>query len=204
MFELVMSGGWMMVPLVLCTCVAAAIIGERFWFLRKQNVSPPQLLAQVQQWLQRKELDANRINLLRNNSPLGQVLAAGLVNQQHHREVIKQAIEDAGRHVVPELERYLNTLGTIAAISPFLGLLGTVFGMIKMFAGIGTQGLGDPGLVASGISQALIATAAGLVAAIPSLMFYRYFRGRVDDLLLDMEKEALKLVQILQGRREKD
>lgn len=204
MFELVMSGGWIMVPIVLCSCVAVAIIGERFWFLRKQNVNPPHLLAQVQQWLQRKELDANRVNLLRNSSPLGQVLAAGLVNQQHDREVIKQAIEDAGRHTAPELERYLSTLGTIAAISPFLGLLGTVFGMIKMFAGIGSQGLGDPGLVATGISQALVATAAGLLAAIPSLMFYRYFRSRVDDLLMDMEKEAIKLVQILQGRREKD
>jgi biopolymer transport protein ExbB len=201
-FELIKAGGWVMWPLILCSIAALAIIGERLWTLQKKSVLPPELLAQVQQWLARKELDESRLSLLRDSSPLGRVLAAGLANRRHEHAVVKEAIEDAGRHVVPDLERYLNTLGTIAAIAPFLGLLGTVLGMIQMFAGIGSHGLGDPSIVASGISQALVATATGLVVAIPSLMAYRYLRGRVDLLLTDMEQEALKLVEILRGKRE--
>jgi biopolymer transport protein ExbB len=201
MFELIKSGGWMMLPIILCSIAALAIIGERFWSLQKKYVAPPNLVAQAQQWLTRKELDPARINLLRESSPLGRILAAGLVNREHNREIIKEAIEDSGRHVAPDLERYLRTLGTIAAISPFLGLLGTVFGMIRMFSGIGI-GVGDPAIVASGIAEALVATASGLLVAIPSLMFYRYFRGKVQDLLIDMEQEALRLVEILHGERE--
>ncbi len=161
-------------------------------------------MPQVQQWLARKELDTARIALVRESSPLGRIIAAGLVNRQHDREIIKEAIEDTGRHVVPELERYLNTLGTIAAIAPFLGLLGTVLGMIQMFAGVSTHGVGDPTAIAGGIAQALITTAAGLVVAIFAVLFYRYFRGRVNELLLDMEEQALKLIEILHGEREKD
>ncbi len=202
MFELVRSGGWVMAPIILCSIAALAIIGERLWSLQKKYVAPTGLLPQVKQWLERKELDSARLELLRESSPLGRILAAGLVNRGHARDVVKEAIEDAGRHVVPELERYLNSLGTIAAIAPFLGLLGTVLGMIEMFAGIGSHGLGDPSIVASGISQALVATASGLSVAIPSLMFYRYFRARVDRLLVDMEQEALKLVEIIQGARQ--
>jgi biopolymer transport protein ExbB len=202
-FELIKAGGWVMWPLILCSIAALAIIGERLWSLQKKSVLPPALLGQVQQWLERKELDTARLDLLRDSSPLGRVLAAGLVNRQHDHAILKEAIEDAGRHLMPELERYLNTLGTIAAISPFLGLLGTVLGMIQMFAGIGSHGLGDPSIVASGISQALVATATGLAVAIPSLMAYRYLRGRVDELTVEMEQEALKLVEILRGKREK-
>ena len=204
MFELVKAGGWVMVPLILCSIAALAIIGERLWTLRKKFVIPPTLLAQVQQWLERRELGSDQLQQLRDNSPMGRVLAAGLINRQHSRDIIKEAIENAGRHAVPDLERYLTPLGTIAAIAPFLGLLGTVLGMIKMFAGIGSHGLGDPSIVAAGISQALIATASGLAVAIPSLMFYRYFRGHVDGLLVDMEQEAIKLIEILHGQREKD
>jgi biopolymer transport protein ExbB len=202
-FELIKAGGWVMWPLILSSIAALAIIGERLWTLQKKTVIPPALLAQVQQWLERKEVDESRLTLLRDSSPLGKVLAAGLVNRLHAHDVLKEAIEDAGRHVVPELERYLNTLGTIAAIAPFLGLLGTVLGMIQMFGGIGSHGLGDPSIVASGISQALVATASGLAVAIPSLMFYRYLRGRVDELTVEMEQEALKLIEILRGKREK-
>ncbi len=202
MFELIKAGGWVMVPLILCSIAALAIIGERLWTLRKQFVAPPTLVNQVQAWLKAGQMNDARLQLLRDSSPLGRVLAAGIVNRRHKREIVKEAIEDAGRHTVPELERYLNSLGTIAAIAPFLGLLGTVLGMIKMFAGIGSRGLGDPSIVASGISQALVATAAGLAVAIPALMFYRYLRARVDGLLVDMEQEALRMVEILQGDRE--
>ncbi|HKQ30109.1 MAG TPA: MotA/TolQ/ExbB proton channel family protein [Burkholderiales bacterium] len=203
MFELIKAGGWVMWPLLLCSVAAVAIVGERFWSLQRKYVAPDDLLSQARHWLQREELDAARVNLLRESSPLGRILAAGLVNRERSREVLKDAIEDAGRHTVPELERYLRTLGTISAISPFLGLLGTVFGMIQMFAGIGQHGVGDPSIVADGIAQALVATAAGLTVAIPSLIFYRYFRGRVNDLLLGMEGEALKLVEILHVERDK-
>ncbi len=202
MFELVKSGGWVMAPIILCSIAALAIIGERLWALQKRYVAPDGLLPQVRQWLERSELDEARLALLRDSSPLGRVMAAGLLNRSHERAVVKESIEDAGRHVVPELERYLNPLGTIAAIAPFLGLLGTVLGMIRMFAGVGAHGLGDPSVVAAGISQALVSTASGLTVAIPSLMFYRYFRARVDTLLMDMEQEAVKLVEIIQGARE--
>jgi biopolymer transport protein ExbB len=204
MFELIKSGGWVMALIIPCSIAALAIIGERLWSLQKKIVAPPNLLPQVQQWLARKELDEQRLTLLRASAPLGRILAAGLANRRHSREVIREAIEDSGRHLVPELERYLHTLGTIAAISPFLGLLGTVLGMIEMFSGIGSRGIGDPSIVANGIAQALVATASGLLVAIPSLMFYRYFRGRVSELLVDMEQEAIKLVEILHGERERD
>ncbi len=204
MFELIKAGGWVMWPIILCSIAALAIIGERFWSLQKKYVAPPNLLAQARQWLTRKEMDETNLNLMRNSSPLGRILAAGLINRKHDRTIIKEAIENAGRHAVPELERYLRTLGTIAAISPFLGLFGTVIGMIQMFSGIGTHGVGDPSIVANGISTALVATAGGLAVAIPSLMAYRYFRGRVDDLLIEMEQEAVKLVDILHGAREND
>lgn len=203
MFELIKSGGWVMWPIILCSVAALAIIGERLWSLQQKYVCPPNLIPQVRQWIERNELDASRIALVDASSPMGRVVAAGLLNRHHSREVIKEALEDAGRHTVPELERYLRTLGTIATISPFLGLLGTVIGMIEMFSGIGKQGVGDPSIVASGIAQALITTASGLLVAIPSVMFYRYFRGKVGELLIDMEQEALKLVEILRGEREK-
>ncbi len=202
MFELVKAGGWVMWPIMACSIAALAIIGERFWSLQKKYVSPPNLVAQIQQWLERKQLDQARITLLQQSSPLGRVLAAGLINRDHKREIVKESIEDAGRHVVPELDRYLNSLGTIASISPFLGLLGTVLGMIEMFAGISAAGVGDPAVVAGGIAQALLTTAAGLGVAIPSVMFYRYFRARVNELLVDMEQQAIRLIEILHGERE--
>jgi len=191
-------------PIILCSVAALAIIGERLWSLQKKYVAPPNLLAQVQQLLARNELEPSHLVALRDSSPLGRILAAGLVNRDHDREVVKEAVENTGRHVVPELERYLRSLGTIAAISPFLGLFGTVIGMIQMFSGIGQHGVGDPSIVAAGISTALITTAGGLAVAIPSLMFYRYFRGRVNQLLLEMEQEAVKLVEILHGEREQE
>ncbi|MEW6645668.1 MAG: MotA/TolQ/ExbB proton channel family protein [Pseudomonadota bacterium] len=202
MFEIIVAGGWLMVPIILCSIAALAIIGERFWSLRQDKVTPKNLVAQVWHWRKNSQLTPERVLALRNSSPLGRVLAAGLLNMAHSREVMKESLEETGRQVVLELERYLNTLGTIASISPLLGLLGTVLGMIKVFTAITTQGVGNPGVLAGGISEALITTAAGLTVAIPSLMFYRYFRGKVDALVLKMEEEALKLVEVIHGERE--
>jgi len=201
-FELVTAGGWLMLPIMLCSVVALAIIGERFWMLKQEKVLPTNLVANVWQLHQQRELNQERIKLLRDSSPLGRILAAGLINMHHEREVMKEAIEDTGRQVVQELERFLNTLGTIASISPLLGLLGTVIGMIKVFTAIMAMGVGNPTVLAGGISEALITTAAGLSVAIPSLMFYRYFRGKVDALVLKMEDEALKMVEVIHGERE--
>jgi biopolymer transport protein ExbB len=201
-FEIIKAGGWMMWPIVGASVVALGIVIERFWALRSERISPPNMIQQIKAWVKSNELDETRIRAIYDSSLLGRVLSAGLANRKASREILKEAIQDAGRHTVPELERYLRTLGTISAIAPFMGLLGTVFGMIDMFTGIGHQGLGDPSIVAGGIAQALVATAGGLIVAIPSLIFYRYFRGRVNDLLLEMESQAIRLVEILQGRRE--
>jgi biopolymer transport protein ExbB len=202
--ELIKAGGFIMWPLLLCSIIALAISAERFWSLQAKRVTPKNLVAQVWQWDKVGHLDAKRIQDLRVASPLGRVLAAGLLNRHHEREVMKESIEEVGRHVAHDLDRFLNTLGTIASITPLLGLLGTVIGMIKVFAVITAQGVGDPAVLAGGISEALITTAAGLTVAIPSLMFYRFFRGRVDELIVSMEQEAIKMVEVMHGQRENE
>lgn len=204
MLELFKAGGVLMWPILLCSIIAVAIIAERFWSLRKSRITPVDLVRKVWQWEKDGTLDQARIKFLRNSSPLGRILAAGLVNRKHHRDVMKESIEEVGRHVAHELDRFLNTLGTIAAISPLLGLLGTVIGMIKVFAVITSHGVGDPSILADGISTALITTAAGLSVAIPALMFYRYFRGKVNDLVVTMEQEAMKMIEVMHGLREQD
>ena len=204
MFEMIQAGGWLMVPIILCSVIALAIVGERFWSLQPERIAPKNLVAQVWQWYKSDNLDEQHIRALRSSSPLGRVLAAGLMNRFHPREIMKESIEETGRQVVLELERYLNMLGTIASITPLLGLLGTVIGMIKVFTAIMTQGVGNPSVLAGGISEALLTTAAGLVVAIPSIMFYRFFRRRVDELVLKMEEEALKIVDVMHGDREQE
>lgn len=204
MLEMIQAGGWLMWPILLCSVISLAIIAERFWSLQKKRIIPRNLVAQVWQWQKVGHLNAKRVNDLRQGSPLGRILAAGLVNRQREREVMKESIEEVGRHVAHELERFLNTLGTIASITPLLGLLGTVIGMIKVFAVITSHGVGDPSILAEGISEALVTTAAGLSVAIPSLMFYRYFRGRVNEYVVIMEQEALKLVEVMCGMRARE
>lgn len=199
MLEIVRSGGWMMLPIILASIIAAGIIIERLWSLQARRVVPEHLLAKVWHLLKSGELGDEEVRNLYNSSPLGRVLATGLIYRGRPREIVKEMIEDTGRHVTHELERYLNTLGTIAAISPLLGLLGTVVGMIEVFSVITVQGVGDPGALAGGISQALITTAAGLVVAIPSLVGYRYLRGRVKEHVVKMEQEAIKLMEALHG-----
>lgn len=200
MLELIQAGGWLMLPIILCSIIAFGIVTERLWTLRRKRVTPPHMAAEAWRWLQKGELTDDHIKAMRNNSPLGRVLAAGLANRHGDRNLIKDTVEDTGRHVVHELERYLNTLGTIAAITPLLGLLGTVIGMVRVFTAITAHGVGDPGALAGGISEALLTTAAGLTVAIPSLIAYRYLRGKVDELVVDMELEAMKLVDALSGQ----
>ena len=201
MWELIQAGGWLMLPIIGCSVLALAIVIERCWSLRRDRVLPRHLVAEVWNKLKANAMDAEAIRKLRQHSPLGRVLAAGVVNRHLSREIMMESIEDVGRHEAHSLERYLNTLGTIAAISPLLGLLGTVVGMIDVFGTISSQGVGNAPALAGGISQALITTAAGLVVAIPSLMAYRYLRGRVDELVVDMEQQALKLVEAIHGQR---
>ncbi len=190
-----------MLPIIASSIVALAIIIERFWTLQKERVAPKYLAAKIWQWSKEDKLDENRILQIRKSSPLGRILAAGLLNKNYDREIMKESIEETGRHVAYELQRFLNTLGTIAAISPLLGLLGTVIGMIQVFSVITSVGVGDPGELAGGISKALITTAAGLSVAIPSLIFVRYFRRRVDGLVVGMEEESIKLVEVMHGQR---
>ena len=201
MFELVKSGGWLMFPIVLASVIAMAIIFERLWTLRPTRIAPKNTLSQVWKWIKNNELDNRKLDKLRTGSPLGEILAAGISNARSGREIMKESIEEQAGKVIHDLEKYLNTLGTIAAIAPLMGLLGTVIGMIDVFTVIMLEGTGNAGVLAGGISKALITTAAGLTVAIPSLIFHRHFSRRVDELVVTMEQEAIKLVEVLQGDR---
>ena len=189
-----------MAPIITCSVISVAICFERFWSLRSSQILPKNLLAKVLNWIKNNELDAKRFKSLRNGSPLGKILAAGVMNHRRGRDGMKVSLEEAANDVIHDLERYLNTLGTVAAISPLLGLLGTVIGMIKVFTTIKMEGTGNSMLLAGGISEALITTAAGLTVAIPSLFFHRFFQRRVDELVIDLEQESLKLVEIMQNK----
>ncbi|MES2818443.1 MAG: MotA/TolQ/ExbB proton channel family protein [Pseudomonadota bacterium] len=204
MWELVKSGGWIMLPIILCSIVAAAIIAERLWTLRATRVAPPHLLGQVWRWIKDKQLSNQKLKELRAHSPLGEILAAGLANSKHGREIMKECIQEAASRVIHELERYLTVLGTIAAMAPLLGLLGTVLGMIEIFSSFLGTNIANASLLAGGISKALITTAAGLMVAIPAVFFHRYLERRVDELVVGMEQEAIKLVEVVQGDRDVD
>lgn len=194
----------MMLPIILSSIAATAIVAERLWTLRLSRVSPPHLLGQVWRQIKDKQLNAQKLKELRASSPLGEVLAAGLANSKHGREIMKECIEEAASRVIHELERYLNALGTIAAMAPLLGLLGTVFGMIEIFGGFMENGMANAPVLAGGIAKALVTTAAGLIVAIPAVFFHRYLLRRVDELVVAMEQEAIKLVEVVQGDREVD
>jgi biopolymer transport protein ExbB len=202
--EIVMAGGWMMAPIILCSVVAAAICVERIWTLQASRVAPRNLLAQVWSLVKQNELDPQKLRELRNASPLGQIFAAGLANARQGREIMKESMEEAAEAVMHELERYLTPLGTIASVSPLLGLLGTVIGIIQVFSVMNVEGTGNAQALSGGISTALITTAGGLFVAIPALMFHRFFVRRVDDLVVTLEQEANKLVEIFHGERELD
>lgn len=197
MFEILKAGGWGMVPILACSAVGLAIVLERFWTLRRSAVLPPGLGEQVRSWAHSQQLNPSHIQALRENSPLGELLAGALDVRNRSRVEIKERIEDTGRHVVHDLERYLNSLGTIALIGPLLGLLGTVLGLIRMFLAVMVSGVGDPMKMAGGIGEALVCTASGLVVAIPAYILHRYFRSRVRSYVVQMEKQATALLDEL-------
>jgi biopolymer transport protein ExbB len=198
MWEVVRAGGPLMWPIILCSIAAAAIVLERLWTLQDRRVLPRELTQKVWQLIESNQVNDKVIQALEQNSPLGRVLAAGLANRHRPREVIMERLEDTGRHVIHELERFLNTLGTIAAITPLLGLLGTVTGIIKAFNAIQAGGMGDPRALSGGIAEALITTAAGLVVAIPALFAYRALRSKVDSIVIAMEKDAIQLADAVE------
>mgnify|MGYP000895819369 FL=1 len=203
MIELLAAGGWVMPLIVLCSVLALAISIERWIALNQTRIAPPHLLASVWKQLKAGELDAQRMKQLRQGSPLGAILAAGLANRRQGREVMKESIQEAASHVVHDLEKYLNTLGTVAAVSPLLGLLGTVVGMIRVFTEITVQGTGNANALAGGISEALITTATGLAVAIPALVMHRYFTGKIDTIVVGLEQETIKLVDALHSGKQK-
>ena len=192
-----MAGGWAMLPILICSAVALAIVLERCFTLRRKSVLPPGLGEEVRNWARSGQLDPNHLSTLANGSPLGELLASALAVRNRPRELIKERIEDTGRHVVHRMERYLNTLGTIALIGPLLGLLGTVIGLIRMFMEVMRGGVGDPMKMAGGIGEALICTATGLIVAIPAYVLHRYFRSKVAGYCVDMEKQATELLDEL-------
>lgn len=204
MFDVIVAGGWLMLPILFCSLFVVAISAERYWTLNPAKVVPKTLLAQVWSWIKNNQLDGAKIRELKQSSQLGRILAAGLSNSKHGREVMKDSIQEAAGQVVHELERYMTPLGTIAAIAPLIGLLGTVVGMIKVFTAIMLQGTGNAGVLAGGISEALITTAAGLTVAIPAMILHRYFLRRIDSLVVTMEEEAAKLVDALHSDRRVD
>lgn len=200
MLELVKAGGWPMIPLLLLAVLALAIVVERFWSLRRKEVLPPGLGDEVRRWAVSGQLDPAHVETLRRNSPLGALLAAALDVRDRPRVLIRERIEDTGRHQVHRMERFLNALGTIAAAGPLLGLFGTVVGMIQMFLGILDHGIGDVNQLAGGIGKALVCTATGMIVAIPALIFHRHFRSRIAGYVIEMEREATILLDTLDDK----
>lgn len=201
MFEILKAGGWLMLPIIACSIIALAISVERLLALRIVKVAPPQLLGEVWGWIKNNQLDTNKLRELKQSSPLGLLLATGIANAKHGREIMKETLEESAAVVVYGMERYLNALGTVALIAPMLGLIGSVLGIMHVFNEIRFHGTGDPGVLAGGISEALITTASGLIVAVPTTIMHRFFNGRITTLVLMLEQEALKLVDALQNDR---
>lgn len=201
MLSLIQAAGWPIWPIIFASVVALGIIGERMWTLRLSVISPKELLPKVLNEYKRGGVNPEMLAHLQKHSPLGRILAAGLKNVKSSREIMKESIEESGRVVAHDLSRYLTTLGTIAALSPLMGLFGTLVGMIEIFGSNSPTG-SNPAQLAYGISVALYNSAFGILVAIPSMIFYRHFRAKVDDFVIEMELQALKLVEIVHGERE--
>jgi biopolymer transport protein ExbB len=202
MWEIVRAGGPFMWPILLSSVISAAIILERLWSLQPRRVAPVDLTRRIWALVEAGQINDKVVAALETNSPLGKLLAAGLASRHRPREVMMERLEDEGRHVAQDLDRFLNTLGTIAGVAPLMGLLGTVMGIIKAFNAIYEGGMGDPRLLSGGISEALITTAAGLSVAIPSYIAYRYLRGRVDRIVGQMERDVVRFADALNDRVE--
>ncbi|WP_047548320.1 MotA/TolQ/ExbB proton channel family protein [Methylotenera sp. G11] len=200
MWQIILAAGWPIWPLIIASVVAVAIIGERLFALREGIIAPKNLLPEVQKWLAAGGINRDMIERLEQNSQLGRVFATALATAKQSRDITKESIEETARAVAHDLEKYLATLGTIATVAPLLGLLGTVIGMVELFGAFTTTGH-DVAQFARGISVALYNTAAGIVVAVPAMIAYRYFRTKVDAILIDMEQQAIKLVEILHGER---
>lgn len=200
MLSLIEAAGWPVWPIIFASIIAVGIIGERTWSLRRSVVVPKDLLPRVLNEYKRSGVTQEMINKLQQHSPLGQIFAVGLQNESNTREIMKESIEEVGRVVTHNLDRYLTTLGTIAALSPLMGLFGTLVGMIEIFGSNSPTG-SNPAQLDYGISVALYNAAFGILVAIPSMIFYRHFRAKVDALAIEMELQALKLVEIVQGAR---
>jgi biopolymer transport protein ExbB len=201
MLEIVTSGGIVMIFILVLMALAMMIVGERFWSLRNKEVIPTELKDQVIKWSKSKHLDSKHIAKLEENSPLGYVMSYALKNRELPREAIVEVVEDAGRHAIHKMEKPLNWLSVIAEVSPLLGLLGTVIGMIKVFAAINANGVGDAAHLAAGISQALITTAAGLVVAIPAMLFHRHFKTKIIDQSIVIEKQVMDLIDSISANK---
>lgn len=193
-----------MLPIVLCSIAAFGICLERLWTLRPGKIAPMGLVGQVWGWIKKNQLDSKKITNLGRHSSLGRILAVGLINSKYGRDIMKESIAETASHEIHKMERFLNTLGTIAAITPLLGLLGTVLGMIRVFTAIVVEGSGNATVLAGGISEALITTAAGLTVGIPALFFHRFFTRRIEEISINMEQQAIKLVDAVHGEREVD
>jgi len=198
--SLIEAAGWPIWPLIIASVIALALIIERLWSLRQSAVAPVGMVDKVLAEYRERGATPELLSRTAQRGPLGRILAAGLANVKSPRPVMKEAIEEVGRIVTHDLERFLPTLGTIASIGPLLGLLGTVIGMIEIFGSQTTNG-SNPIVLAHGISIALYNTAMGLIVAIPSMIFYRYFRGKVDGLVVEMEQQAIKLVDFAHNDR---
>ena len=204
MMEVLRSGGPVMIPLGVCSVLSLAVIVERLWNLREQKVLPPHEVVHLRGLIDRGEFTRAEEYTASRPGPLNNILLPALRSRREGREVIREVVRDSGRQEVPELEKHLGILGTIASLAPLLGLLGTVLGMIQVFAVISQQGVGQADALAGGISQAMITTATGLTIAIPSLALYNYLVGKAENLILEIERLVLELIKLILERREAD
>ena len=201
MIEIIKAAGWPIWPIILCSVLAVAIIAERFYTLRRQAIVPRGLLEETVRRIRENGVTAELINRTEQSSPLGRVFVAGLKNLENSKDAMREAVEEAGLEIAQEMDRYLTTLGTIATMAPLLGLLGTIIGMIEIFGASTPTGVTDPAQLAHGISIALYNAAFGIIVAVPALVFYRHFRSTVDSLIVQMEIQAVKLVEITHNQR---
>ena len=200
MLDIINAAGWPIWPLIFASIIAVAIIFERLWSLRSNIIAPENLLLEAQKIITKEGVKKEAIQSLKDHSMLGEIFASALNNYNSPSEIIKEAIEETGRAVNHRLERYLSTLGTIATVAPLLGLFGTIIGMVELFSSFTSSGH-DVAIFARGISIALYNTAGGIVVAVPAMIAYRFFRSKIDNLVIEMEQQAIKLVEIIHGKR---